>query len=285
MAIGQSNLQSNLQPYLQKLTEELKLRNYSRKTLESYVSCVKEYATFVSRLSMAGTLTAEEKVRRFLLGRQEKGQSGQTLNLYLHAIKFFYQEILKSQEKIDLKFAKTSKKLPVVLSRQEIKEIISTIANAKHRTAVALSYGAGLRVSEAINLKVQDLDFDENLIHLKEAKGKNDRITLLPENLKSSLVRLTAGRAGDEVLFESNRGGRLSERSLQSVFYRALKRAGIKKPASFHSLRHSFATHLLENGVDVRYVQELLGHANISTTQIYTKVTKPSLKNIRSPLG
>ena len=280
MAIGQTNLQ----PYLQKLTEELRLRNYSRKTLDSYVSCVKEYAAYVGRLAGAGKLSAEDKVRRFLLGRQEKGQSGQTLNLYLHAIKFFYQEILLSKEPIHLKYARTAKKLPIVLSRNEVNKILQVIDNQKHRLMTALSYGAGLRVSEVVCLKVQDLDFDDSLIHLKEAKGKKDRVTILPEGIKDDLMKLAAGRAGHEPVFESNRGGRLTERSLQSVFYRALKKAGIKKPASFHSLRHSFATHLLENGVDVRYVQELLGHANIRTTQIYTKVMKPAIKNIKSPL-
>ncbi|MEK7067552.1 MAG: tyrosine-type recombinase/integrase, partial [Patescibacteria group bacterium] len=229
-------------------------------------------------------LSSKEKVRKFLLNRQDKGNSSQTVNLYLNAIKFFYRDILKSTEKIDLKFAKRSKKLPVVLSREEIKKILSAIQNNKHKLMVGLAYGAGLRISEVINLKVQDINLDELILHLKEAKGKKDRITILPEKLKKDLAAAAVGKRGNDYVFESNRGGKLNERSAQVVFERALRASGIKKPATFHSLRHSFATHLLENGVDVRYVQELLGHANIRTTQIYTQVTNPSLKNIKSPL-
>ena len=129
-----------------------------------------------------------------------------------------------------------------------------------------------------------DVNLDELTLIVRQGKGKKDRLTVLSKNIIEELKIIMAGRENDDYVFESNRGGKLTEMSAQKVFYSALKKAGIKKPASFHSLRHSFATHLLENGVDVRYVQELLGHANIRTTQIYTKVTNPSLKNIKSPL-
>jgi len=158
------------------------------------------------------------------------------------------------------------------------------ISNSKHKLAIALSYAAGLRVSETTSLKVKDIDLEGLTIHLKEAKGKKDRITIFPEKLISSIKNLIAGKTSDDLVFENNRGGKLTTTSLQKVFRSSLKKTNIKKEATFHSLRHSFATHLLENGVDVRYVQELLGHANIRTTQIYTKVTNPKLKNIKSPL-
>lgn len=275
---------NKIQSYLNQMEDELRLRNYSPKTINSYVSCLGEYVKFLDSLNDANKLSAEGKVRRFLILKQNKGRSGQTTNLYLHAIKFFYREILKSNEKIELKYAKTGKKLPVVLSRQEIKKVIELITNTKHKLMIALSYGAGLRISEVINLKCQDLNFDENLIHLKNTKGKKDRITILPENLRSDLIKATTNLDNQDLVFESNHGGKLSERSLQKIFYTALRKAEVRKPATFHSLRHSFATHLLENGVDVRYVQELLGHQNIRTTQIYTRVTNPKLKNIKSPL-
>lgn len=149
---------------------------------------------------------------------------------------------------------------------------------------IALSYEAGLRVSEVISLRNRDINLDELTIHLKDAKGRKDRMTIFPEKLKRDMTEMMALQHGNEYIFESERGGRLNGRTAQMVFKKALKKAGIKKDASFHSLRHSFATHLLENGVDVRYVQELLGHANIRTTQIYTKVTNPALKNIKGPL-
>ncbi len=271
--------------YLLKTEEELKLRNYSRKTIKSYLACLQKYIDFLTKNSTSiKNLSSEEKVKKFLLMHQDRGDAGQTINLYLNAIKFFYREILKSNEKIDLKFAKTSKKLPEVLSRLEIEKILASIENKKHKLLIALSYGAGLRVSEAINLKIKDIDLEELTIHLREAKGKKDRLTIFSGKIKKDLQRIMVGKSANDYVFESERQGKLTERTAQKVFYKALKKAGIKKPASFHSLRHSFATHLLENGVDVRYVQELLGHANIRTTQIYTKVINPSLKNIKSPL-
>lgn len=278
-------MQINLQQYLDKTEGELKFRNYSRKTVKSYLGCLKEYFNFLNSDKTVKNLKSNEKVRRFLLEKQDKGKSSQTVNLYLNAIKFFYRDILKSAEKIDLKFAKRSNKLPVILSRAEIEEILNQIKNKKHKLMIALAYGAGLRISEVINLRVRDMDFEELTLHLKEAKGKKDRITILPEKLKNDLLNLTTSKKNQDYVFESNRGGKLNTRSAQAVFEHVLKNAKIKKPATFHSLRHSFATHLLENGVDVRYVQELLGHANIRTTQVYTKVTNPSLKNIKSPLG
>ena len=277
-------MQTDFQKYLNLTKRELLLRNYSRRTVDSYLFCLNDYFSFLNSFKNAASIDSAEKVRQFLLIKQNKGQSGQTLNVYLNAIKFFYREILKSVNKIDLRFSKTSKKLPEVLSRAEIEKILTSIENKKHKLLVALSYGAGLRVSEAINLKIKDINLEELTIHLREAKGKKDRLTVFPEKLKDEIGELVALKGADEFIFPSERGGRLTERSAQKIFESALKKTHIKKPATFHSLRHSFATHLLENGVDVRYVQELLGHANIRTTQIYTKVTNPSLKNIKSPL-
>jgi len=271
--------------YLEQTEQELKLRNYSQKTVRSYLLCLRKYINFLNQnKNLIKNLGSGEKVKKFLLEYQKKGASGQTINLYLNSIKFFYREIIKSNEKINLKFSKTSKKLPEVLSRAEIKKILMNIKNKKHQLLIALSYGAGLRVSEVINLKVKDINLEELTIHLRQAKGKKDRLTIFPEKLKNSLQAATNGKIDCGYIFVSERGGKLTDRTAQKIFYTALKKAGIKKPASFHSLRHSFATHLLENGVDVRYVQELLGHANIRTTQIYTKVTNPSIKNIKSPL-
>ena len=277
-------MQTDFQKYLNLTKRELLLRNYSRRTVDSYLFCLNDYFSFLNSFKNAASIDSAEKVRQFLLIKQNKGQSGQTLNVYLNAIKFFYREILKSVNKIDLRFSKTSKKLPEVLSRAEIEKILTSIENKKHKLLVALSYGAGLRVSEAINLKIKDINLEELTIHLREAKGKKDRLTVFPEKLKDEIGELIALKGTDDFIFPSERGGRLTERSAQKIFESALKKTHIKKPATFHSLRHSFATHLLENGVDVRYVQELLGHANIRTTQIYTKVTNPSLKNIKSPL-
>ncbi|MEK7077889.1 MAG: tyrosine-type recombinase/integrase [Patescibacteria group bacterium] len=266
---------------IQRLDEELRLRRYSPKTRASYVRCVGAYFDFAKEKASYPDVGL---IRTFLLQKEVKGDSSQTINLYLNAIKFYYRDVLKSPEKIDIKFAKRSKRLPVVLSHEEIEKILSTIANAKHHLLIALAYSAGLRVSEAINLRVRDLQPDELMVTVRQGKGNKDRVSIFSEKLKGKIASIVAGREGDEYVFASERGGKLTERTAQIVFSRALEKAGIKKSATFHSLRHSFATHLLENGTDVRYVQELLGHQNIRTTQIYTQVTNPSLRKIVSPL-
>ncbi len=271
----------NLQELLQKIKNELKLRNYSPRTIESYLACLTEYFKYIKNIKREPEIA---KIKEYLLEKQNRKQSSQTINLHLQAIKYFYREVMRSVSIIDIKFAKTASKLPVVLSRNEIERMIDSIKNPKHRLLIAFSYGAGLRVSEAINLKFKDIDLEELTLHIKGAKGNKDRISMISEKIRSDLRELMALKNANDFVFESNRGGKLDERSAQKVFENALKKAGIKKEATFHSLRHSFATHLLENGVDVRYVQELLGHANIRTTQIYTKVTNPMLKKIKSPL-
>lgn len=269
------------QKYLEQTSQELRLRNYSFKTIKAYLGCLREYFDF-KKFNLEKI--DEENIKQFLLNKQDKNYSSQTINLYLNAIKFFYREVLKISKKINLKIQKRSKKLPIVLSREEIKNIIESIKNPKHKLIISLAYGAGLRISEVISLKAKDVNLEELTIHLKNAKGKKDRITIFPEKIKTDIQNLIAGKNPNNYLFESERGGKLTERTAQKVFENALRGVGIKKDATFHSLRHSFATHLLENGVDVRYVQELLGHQNIRTTQIYTQVTNPKLKNIKSPL-
>ena len=265
----------------QETEDVLKLRNYSRKTIKSYLFYINDFLFFAKR---SGLSNKDEAIKRFLLNRQVSGQSPQTINLALNAIKFFYREVIKSPDKIDLKFAKINKRLPVVLSCAEIEKIISNISNNKHRLMIALAYGAGLRVSEVVNMWLKDINIAELTIHIKQAKSKKDRITVFPQKMIMDIQNMIAGKQGDDFIFESNRGGKLTTTTAQRIFENALKKSEIQKDATFHSLRHSFATHLLENGVDIRYVQELLGHQNIRTTQIYTHVTNPALRNIKSPL-
>ena len=271
----------NLQELLQKIRSELKLRNYSLRTIESYLGCLTDYFKYIKIIKKEPEINL---IKKYLLEKQDRGQSSQTINVYLQAIKYFYREVMKNKAEIDIKFTKTASKLPIVLSREEIERIIDSIKNPKHKLLVALSYGAGLRVSEAINLKIKDVNLDELTIHIKGAKGNKDRISIFSEKLISQFRKVTSFGNINSYVFESNHGGKLDQRSAQKIFENALGKASVQKEATFHSLRHSFATHLLENGTDVRYVQVLLGHANIRTTQIYTKVTNLALKNIKSPL-
>ena len=180
-----------MQQFLEKTRQELKLRNYSFKTINSYLHCLKEYFIF---LKINLEKIDEEKIKQFLLNKQSRNYSSQTINLYLNSIKFFYRDVLKYQQKIDLKFAKRSQKLPVVLSREEINKIIEVLPNKKHKLLISLAYGAGLRVSEVINLKVKDINLEELTIHLKDAKGKKDRITIFPEKIKFDITNIMDGK-------------------------------------------------------------------------------------------
>ena len=248
----------------------MRVAGYSPSTIEAYARCLQEIG--------------ENDLLIFLDRLARAGKSPYTLNQYHAAYKLYRTKVLGERWESKFPYAKRHKKLPVVLTREEIARTIAEIKNPKHQLLVALAYGAGLRVSEAVNLKIADLDLAELNLAVRGGKGKKDRISVVPEKIVGALRELLLDRNKHDFVFESERGGKLTTRTAQVVFERALRRAKIKKNATFHSLRHSFATHLLENGVSVRYIQQLLGHASITTTQLYTKVTTPQLKNIRSPL-
>lgn len=270
------------QDRLTRTERELKIRNYSRATIKAYLYGLREYFAF---LKQRPDVPNTEMIKDFLLAMERRGISPATRNLFLNAIKFYYHSVINAAGTIDIRLAKKNKCLPAVLSRSEIHKILKVTNNRKHRLLLALAYGAGLRVSEVVNLRIGDLQLDELIMHIKQAKGRKDRITVIPARLVPALRTFTTGRGESDVIFASERGGQLTTRTAQKIFETGLYRAGIPGKATFHSLRHSFATHLLEDGTDIRYVQELLGHNNIRTTQRYTHVTNPSIKNIKSPLG
>jgi site-specific recombinase XerD len=271
------------------LERELKIRSYSPKTVKSYTICLKEYFDFLEKNKKDERIFDEDDAKNFLLYKKEQNCSPKTLNVYLCSIKFYYKQIEKIHQKIDIKFPKRALKLPMVLTNHEIMEIIRTLQNLKHRLIISLAYGSGLRVSEVVNLKVSDLDFNSKIINIRQGKGGRDRITLLPEALIDDLKSFISKRTEPphkNYLFLSQKGGKLTTRTLQKIFQNSLKKANIQKPATFHSLRHSFASHLLENDVNIRYIQELLGHQNIRTTQLYTHITQEGLlKNVQSPFS
>jgi site-specific recombinase XerD len=173
---------------------------------------------------------------------------------------------------------------PGVLSQQEVQLMITGTENLKHRTLIALLYASGLRRSELLNLKIADIDFARNLIIVRGGKGNKDRQTTLAETIKSMYKTYIAEYKPTEYLFEGQTGGRYSERSIAAVVQQAAKRAQIDKHVTPHTLRHSFAMHLLENAVDIRYIQELLGHGSIKTTTRYTHVASTTQNKIQSPL-
>lgn len=278
---------------LEKFELDLFIRFYSQKTVKSYVCCLKQYFQFLLESSLWRKKYEdfdflenfdEFLIRDFLRSKKRQNCSPMTLHVYLSSIKCFYREVVKLPHKIDIKFAKRPRKLPVILAHSEIMRIIGTLLNLKHRLIIALAYGAGLRVSEVVNLRIYDLNFSQNTIHIRQAKGAKDRITILPETLISDLQNYISGRRATDFLFLSNRRGKLSVRTVQKIFLTAKNRIPITKNATFHSLRHSFATHLLEGGVNLRIIQELLGHNSITTTQLYTRVSSSMFSNVKSPL-
>ena len=260
---------------LKKLEENLKLKNYSRETIRSYLFIIKKYLKFTEKKGINS-----ESAKEFLLGKltiQNPSSAGHNI----FALKYFFREILN--QNLDLPNPKRNKTLPDILSINEIKKLIENTRNIKHKLILKMLYGCGLRVSEIINLKLDDVNFDEGLIHIRLAKGKKDRFVKLPYSLEEDLGNYCKLNK-DNFLFPSNRGGKLTKKTILKIVQNAARKAGIKKRVYPHLLRHSFATHLLENGTDLRIIQKLLGHSDIKTTQIYTQISQASIKNIKSPL-
>jgi site-specific recombinase XerD len=229
----------------------------------------------------------ESIIKDYLLNLiEEKKFTASTVNQVFNALRFLYISLYKMPFTIgNLPRPKKDKQLPIVLSQEEVVKILDTVDNVKHKTLLMLIYSAGLRVGESVRLRVEDIDSKRKLIYLKGAKGKKDRYTILSDVALESLREYYKKYKPREYLFEGAEGRKhLAERSVQNVFERAVKIAGIRKRITVHSLRHSFATHLLESGTDLRYIQELLGHSSSKTTEIYTHVSKKSLGKIISPL-
>ncbi len=245
-----------------RLIEEIKLRKYSFQTGKHYVSIVKVF------------LKSGLSPREFLLSYADKSNS--TMRGAYFALEFFYKNVLdeKFGEKIPL--ANKGIKLPVVLSKEEVRNMINATCNIKHKLVLMFLYYAGLRLDEVRNIRWEDIDFNRDTIHLKVAKGNKERVTFLHAQLK--LMLGIYGIANKGYIFLSGRGEKYNRRSLQQIVKNAALRSRISKTVYPHALRHSFATHLLEGGADIRYIQHLLGHKDLRTTQIYTHVASHEIK-------
>ena len=273
-----------MQEYLDRMKKCLILKWYSVRTQKSYVSAVKLYNEFLQKNSSLLGRDSVGKVESYLLFLHRENKAPKTINLSLFAIKFFYKEVLWKSLSKKIYTSKNVKKLPQILSKNEISKIVGVIKNEKHKLILMLAYGSWLRVSEVVKLKVLDIDFERKNIHIKNAKWKKDRVTLLPDKIDIDLKKMIYWKKNCDYIFESERGGNLTTRTCQKIFQNACKLAWIIKNVSFHSLRHSFATHLLENWLGMVYVQKLLWHSSIKTTQNYLHVANTDLKNIISPL-
>src|SRR3989344_5529912 len=262
---------------LKKLDENLRLKNYSKETIKGYINHVDKY---LNSLIVKKEGINSDSVKKFILN-ELKSKEPASVSHTIFAIEYFFKNILK--ENLSIPKPKRNKTLPEILTIGEIKKMIESTSNIKHKLIIKLLYGCGLRVSEIVNLKKNNINFEENLIHILLAKGKKDRFVKIPFSIKEQLDNYIKNLE-DEILFSSNRGGKLTKDTIQKIVQNSAKKAKINKRVYPHLLRHSFATHLLEQGTDLRIIQKLLGHSDIKTTQIYTQISQASIKNIKSPL-
>lgn len=279
-----SQIQANNQLVLKRYIEEIQLKGYSDNTLKTYRN---EFGIYLNYLTQtpAQNCTTEDIRNHILYCINELKLSEATIHSRINAIKFYYEQVLKRERfLIEIPRPKKPLKLPKAIAPGDIKKIFEVTPNLKHNTILKLCYGLGLRVSEIVNLKITDIDSKAMQVFIERAKGKKDRYVNLPESILPQLRIYFVEYKPKIYLFEGQNGQQYSSRSAQQVFRNALLKAKINKMASIHSLRHSFATHLLEQGTDIRFIQELLGHSDIKTTLIYTEVTDKNIRKIISPL-
>ncbi len=262
----------------------LKLRRYGRSTIRTYCNLFKQFINYFPDQSPDDL--SSEQIHEYLHYLVDTRQvSFSTQNQSVSAIKLYYEKVLKRPpEDLEIERARKGRHLPVILSKEEVRKILEGIRNIKHRAMLTLIYSAGLRSGELINLKDGDIDSDRMLIHIKSGKGCKDRLTVLSSQALELLRRYYQIYRPKRWLFTGVGGKRYSHASLRSVFHRAVARASITKKVRLHDLRHSFATHLLEGGTDLRYIQALLGHNSSRTTEIYTIVSQAHIGLIKSPL-
>ncbi len=265
--------------YLQKL----ELKKYSNNTVKSYVSC---FEAFINTYKNYNLLELNENViREYLQKLVHQGKSNSYINQSVNSIKFYYEIVLGMPNRFyAIERPRKQQKLPEVLSKEEILLMIDRTNNLKHKCIISLLYSAGLRRSELLNLKLENIDSKRMLIKINLAKGNKDRYTLLSKILLNDLRIYYKQWKPKEYVFEGPKGGQYSGSSVKEIVTRAARKSGIPKKVTPHTLRHSFATHLLENGTDLRYIQVLLGHSSTKTTEIYTQVATNSFKSIKNPL-
>jgi len=270
----------NTKEFLEKLEIELKISKASEHTIKNYTRANKSLLDFTGKIPED---IGEDDVKRFM-AENLLDKASSSVIVFLSAIRYAFSSLLKKDPSLGIKRPKKERRIPAVLTKEEVKKLLSSIENKKSKLMLSLLYACGFRVSELVNLKINNINFDENIGHVIQAKGRKDRIFNIPLNLKKTLMKNAEKQKQDseEHLFSGPKG-KLSERNIQKIMKKAAEKAEIKKDVHPHTLRHSFATHLLENNVDIRKIQELLGHADLSTTQIYTHLSKEELKKIKSP--
>lgn len=266
-----------------RMLQQMQLKGYSESTIETYLECL---STLSKHFNLSPDLLSKEQIRDFLQWQMiEKKRSKSMLNQYISALKILYREVLiRDWDQYAIPRPRREKRLPVVLSKEEVSNLISSTRNIKHRALLMVKYSAGLRLSEVRNLKIGDIDSSRMQIRIIQAKGFKDRYAVLSPMTLEYLRMYYKYFHPRTFLFETKANQPLGESTIQSVFKKGLIRAGITKKTGIHSLRHSFATHLLEQGVSLPIIQQLLGHKSLRTTSVYLHVQKYSIESVKSPL-
>lgn len=266
---------------LNKLKIELKLRGFSQETVKAYMRHNELLLDYFKKDSL--NITEEDIRAYFAYLVSETKTAARTLSLKKSALKFFYEEVM-NKKIVSLKTPKIPKSVPEVLTRAEVKNLIESAGSKKTRLIIKLLYSTGLRVSELTNLKVGDIDLKEKSGWVRAGKGTKDRFFPLSELIVKELEGYVASLGKNQVYLFKGRKKNLTQRNIQKIVQLAARRAKLTKRVTPHKLRHSYATHLLEQGTDIRLIQKLLGHSSISTTEIYTHVSDRQLRGIKNPL-
>jgi site-specific recombinase XerD len=272
-----------MSPLRRRMIEDMTIRKLAPKTQQGYIRIIKDFAAFLGRSPDTASL---EDVRRFQLYLAANGAHISVLNHTVAALRFFFRVTLRRSNLIDhTKFLHEPRKLPVVLSPEEVARLLDAAPGLKYKAALSVAYGAGLRATEVISLKIGDIDSKRMLIRVEQGKGRKDRYVMLSPHLLELLRAWWRVARPQGWLFPGqNRMSPMTTRQLNRACHAAADRAGIDKRVSLHTLRHSFATHLLEQNIDVRVIQVLLGHAKLDSTALYTHVATKTISEVMSPL-
>jgi site-specific recombinase XerD len=261
----------------------LETKRYSFSTARTYTALFTEFMQYFKGKPLHEI--NELDIKKYMHAIVKQGKSLSHQNQVINAIKFYYEQVLDMPQRFyEINRPRREQKLPSVLSEEEILKVISVTTNLKHKAILVTIYSCGLRLSELLNLKITDIQSDRHIVLIRGAKGNKDRNTVLSDTTIALLRKYYIAYKPKEYLFEGSNGGPYSCKSVQNIVKQALRLANIKKPASTHTLRHSFATHLLENGTDLRYIQTLLGHSSPKTTEIYAHVSTKGLRHVVSPI-
>lgn len=271
-----------MEEYLEKLEYRMKLKGFSHKTIKSYIYNTKQFFNFLDK---SPEKVSKEDIESYFANLIKKGYMAASIRLNYASIKFFFTWVVPGNiDFVKIDTPKKKKQLPKVLSKKEIISMINNTKNLKHKLMIEVLYSSGLRIGEAVKLKINDIDAERNLIRVNHGKGSKDRQTILSNKLKEDLLKYLCTKRDNEIYLFSKNDSHIVIKTAQKIVDNAAKKSKLNKKVTPHMLRHSFATHLLEDGVDIRYIQKLLGHSRLETTQIYTHVANNDLRNIKSPL-